>query len=212
MNAVGKTRRARWRRWAVTSSLTLAVCLYLARNSLLASAGVWLVTDDRMTEPVDCAIVLGGAAETRPFFAASLYQAGWCHRVAYLETVDSPATRDGLVPTHGTLMRAVFADCGIPDQSVVRLSGVVNSTRDEFERIAEFVDRTDTGICAVITSDFHTRRCQRVRDRVLGQNRHRVLILGVPTDGFGPENWWQFRGGVHRYAAEFIKLGRDLLR
>jgi len=204
-----KTRR--WR-WAFGISLTLGVCLYLTRCSLLAAAGGWLVTNERIADPVDCAIVLGGDAETRPFFAASLYQNGWCHRVAYLETVDSPATQDGLLPTHGTLMRSLFADCGIPDQSVIRLSGVVDNTRDEFERIGEFVNRTDTETYAVITSDFHTRRCRRVCDRVLGPGRQRVVILGVPTDGFGPHNWWQFRGGVHRYAAEFIKLGRDLLR
>jgi uncharacterized SAM-binding protein YcdF (DUF218 family) len=202
----------RKRRLVLFAMASVLVGVYLTRYTLLATAGAWLVDADRITRPVDCAIVLGGDAQTRPFFAAALYNAGWCRRVAYIETVDTPETRDGSLPTHGTLMRAVFSDCRIPVEAITRIPGVVSSTREEYLQIAAHLQSTKPRSCAIVTSDFHTRRCRRLCDRMLGPNSSQVFILGAPTDGFGPQNWWQYRGGVHRYCAEFIKLGRDLFR
>ena len=195
--------------------LILTSCVigvYLTRCSLLAAAGSWLIDDDRLSEPVDCAIVLGGDPQTRPFYAAALYNAGWCRRVAYLNTVESPDTREGIRPTHGALMQAVFKNCGVPVDAISLIPGEVSSTREEVQHIAAYLESANVKSCAIVTSNFHTRRCRNLCDRIVNPQSGQIFILGAPTDGFGPHNWWQFRGGTHRYLAEFIKLGRDLFR
>jgi hypothetical protein len=30
-------------------------------------------------------------------------------------------------------------------------------------------------------------------------------VFAVPTDGFGPDNWWRFEEGVSLYLNEFAK-------
>lgn len=199
-----RRRRRRWLRIAAAVIAGLVVAGYALRGTLLPAAGWWLVAADP-PQPVDAVMVLGGGATTRPFGAAAMVRVGLTRRVLISTVRPPPDEADGDVPPEHEYTRRALVGSGVPDSAVIRLDPVVAGTFDEAASLAAWMDEHPDAVVGIVTNDFHTRRAGRVFRHVLGSRADRLRVFAVPTDGFGPDNWWRFEEGVSLYLNEFAK-------
>src|ERR1035437_9386910 len=82
----------------------LLVASYVFRAPLLrASADFWIV--NQSVTNADSIVVLGGGLQTRPFFAAKLFQEGLATRILLMNVKPDATTELGLTPTEQELTR-----------------------------------------------------------------------------------------------------------
>jgi len=173
--------------------------------SLLTAAGRWLDCGDRL-QRVDYLLIMPGDQTTRPFAAAALIRHGLAGAVLIPRNVTSPQVEDGIAPPTHEIIRRVLTLRGVAEQRIVVLDHRgTNSSWDDLQALADFLADHPGATAAVLTNDYHTRRARWIVRRVLGRSA-RVLVFGVPAEGFGPHDWWHYRGGVHLYVGEYAKL------
>lgn len=204
-------RSRRWRRLLLAGA-GLLVLLYVVSSSVLAAVGAWLNVGESLRDPVDYVYVLGGDASTRPFLAAAVYRAGYAKQVLVPQSIDSVEVDGKLMPTEQQLIQEVLMRRGVPQTAIRQLEGAVTSTRDEARALAAFLADRKEATVAIVTNDFHTRRTRLIFRRLNPGHHDRLHFIAAPTDGFGPQNWWQFKDGVLWYVGEYAKLCRDSLR
>jgi hypothetical protein len=98
----------------------VAVLAYGLRASFLPWFASWLDVGEPPSR-VDCAMVLPGNAETRPYVAAALVNVGLADRVLLTDTVLGPDAEDGIRPPSVELNRRVVIHRGVPENKIVRL-------------------------------------------------------------------------------------------
>jgi uncharacterized SAM-binding protein YcdF (DUF218 family) len=197
-------RRYHWLRWGfMFGAVVLAV--YLAGPWILPRLGEFL----DVSEPprrVDCVLVLGGGASTRPFVAAALIRAGLARRALIATVKLSPEARDGTWPAEHDLVHGVLLARKVRGDEIVLLPGECDSTIDEARALARFLDSEPEATVAVVTNDFHTRRARMLFRRVLGPRQSQVHFVSAPVDGVVASNWWRTEKGFVVYTTEYLKL------
>lgn len=198
-------RRRRSRRYVVAALALLAVGLYLGRGWVLPQVARFL----DVSEPphaVDYVMVLGGGDDTRPFVAAALYAAGLAKGVLVSATKRAPEVEDGLYPPEEVVLRKTLHHQGVPDPAIIVLDGLSDSTRDEAAALGRFLEQHPDASVGVVTTNYHTRRTRMLFRRLLGERAARVCFFAAPTDGYTPNNWWQYQIGFVSYCDEYAKL------
>lgn len=186
--------------------LVLAGVLWAVRAPLLAAAGGWLACGAPL-QPVDYLLIMPGDENTRPFAAAALIRAGYADGVLIPRNVDQPVVLDGIaLPTHEIIQRLLTLR-GVSDEQIIVLEHRLSeSSWDDLQALAGFLDGHPQTTIGVITNDYHVRRTRWVVQRVVGRSQQ-VLVFGVPADTFGPSDWWHKPAGFRQYLGEFIKIG-----
>lgn len=177
------------------------------RKVLLQEAGRWLDVGERPT-PVDWVFLLPGDLESRPFAAAALLTAGYADRILLPMNRDSLETSQGdVIPTHVALRRILLAR-GVPAAAIEILETESDSTFGDARALAAALQQHPGKRVALVTNDFHTRRTRWVFHNVLdGQvEPEQILVLGVPAERYGADDWWRTKEGFVIYASEYIKL------
>jgi uncharacterized SAM-binding protein YcdF (DUF218 family) len=199
--------RRRGRRWLWRLGV-LAVLLglvYFLHPLLLPWAARWLDVSET-PQPVDEVLVLGGEANIRPFVAAALYNAGLTKRVLVPAVKQSPSARDaGRLPEQ-ELIRRVLVKRGVPDEAIVLLPDVVDSTADEAAALRHYLEDKPERTVAVVTTCYHTRRVRWIFRKQLGARAEQLHFVAGPTDGYDASNWWRSEEGCQRYVNEYLKL------
>jgi uncharacterized SAM-binding protein YcdF (DUF218 family) len=208
MTVIATPPKRRWR-WLLALVVVMFVA-FLARAWWLPLVGRFLDISEPPAK-VDAVIVLGGGVHTRPFVAAALVKTGRAQRVL-LATIKAPyRSAEGFgVPEHEITKKILLAR-GVPAEQIVQLAGECNSTEDEANALARFLDQEPGLRVAVVTSNFHTRRTRLLLARVLGQRMQQITFVGAPTDSFDAETWWQDEEGVVTYSTEYLKLLQAML-
>jgi uncharacterized SAM-binding protein YcdF (DUF218 family) len=205
---LAQRRRQLWR-WLV-ALIAVLVIAFLTRSWWLPPVGRFLDVSQPPAR-VDAVMVLGGGTTTRPFVAAALVKAGLAKRVL-LPTVKPPykAAEGFGVPEQETSKKVLLAR-GVTAGQIVLLPGECNSTEDEANALARFLE-TQPGLrVAVVTNNFHTRRARLLFARILGSRIDQVTFVAAPTDGFDADTWWQCEEGVVTYTTEYMKLIQTVL-
>ncbi len=185
--------------------LVLAGLLWAVRAPLLVAAGGWLACSSPL-QPVDYLLIMPGDENTRPFAAAALVRHGFADGVLIPRNVDQPVVQDGIAPPTHEIIQRVLTRRGVPDEKIIVLDrSQSESSWDDLQALAAFLDDYPQTTIGVITNDYHVRRTRWVVHRVVG-HPDQVLVWGVPTDRFGPDNWWQVNAGVRQYVSEYIKI------
>lgn len=196
--------RARWVLGPL-ALLVLAAALWLGRAPLLAAAGDWLACGAPL-QRVDYLLVMPGDQTTRPFAAAALVRHGLADAVLIPRNVTSPSVEDGIAPPTHEIIRRVLELRGVAAEQIIVLDQHrTNSSWDDLRALADFLTEHPDATAAVVTNDYHARRTHWTMRRVLGHEAS-VIVFGVPTDGFGPHEWWHYRSGVQLYLGEYSKL------
>ncbi len=213
MNTNALRRRAGWKRLALFVFVAVTA-IYFVVEPVLYRAGRLLNVGRPLATPVTFCYVLGGGADLRPIVAAEIYHAGLATQIL----VPNPPAIEGNVCNANSekdLIVSVLQQEGVPEEAIVVLEGNPDSTQLEAVAVAQFLHAHGKVKVAVVTHDFHTRRARRMMNRefrVAGIATHVELsMVSVPTDEFGPENWWKFESGLRQYLFEFAKTLRDLV-
>jgi len=190
--------------------LALCMAAYFERYDILSSAGAWLDVSAPLERPVDSVMVLGGDSTTRPFVAAAIVRAGLANKVILPQLNHSSAVIDGIVPTEEQITRDVLRLGGVDANVIVRIPGPVNSTNDESSRLASYLREHPEERIAIVTSNYHTRRCRLLFARSCGALSQNLRFVGAPTDGFNSRDWWQFESGTVAYVGEYLKIAQAI--
>ncbi|MCA9054477.1 MAG: YdcF family protein [Planctomycetaceae bacterium] len=190
--------------------LAAGVCWWF-RVSLLQAYGRSLNVGGPLDHRVDVVYILGGGAETRPLLASAIVQAGLAERVLVPDPAPLPGTSASL-PREAELIRGMLTSEGVDDNIIDVVSLRQMSTEGEVEALSEYVQTHSTQSVAVVTDDYHTRRCRRLLERTFGiASSVTIELVSCPTDGFDAENWWQREAGLTAYLLESAKLARECI-
>ena len=140
--------------------LAVGMLLFIFRVPILTSVADYLVDTDDPLQPADLIFVLNGDVNTRPFYAAELYQQGLAPRVAIAQSENSPSVELGLMENVTDIAVQVMILKGIPEQSLFVLNdnGPVTSTFDETDALLRYIQANNIKSLILVTSDFHTHR------------------------------------------------------
>jgi uncharacterized SAM-binding protein YcdF (DUF218 family) len=184
---------------------TLGVLLWFAVPQVLPGVAGYLDVS-QPPHVVDCVMVLGGGVDSRPFAAAALIKAGRARQVLLPRVQLDAAAQDGFLPPEQEITRQVLLKRGVPATAIRLLPGDVASTQDEARALAAYLaDKPDLTV-AVVTTTWHTRRARRVFEQVLGERATQLSFVGVPTDGYAPDDWWRHDDSFATYLTEYAKL------
>ena len=200
-------KRTRRRRIVWSLIVAAPVMLYVCRVPILKSVGASLNVGEKLEEPVDAVMVLGGGSMTRPFVAIEMVKAGYAEKLCIPDVALSDENRDGIVPSERQLMREIAVRSGLSDEQLVMLESTVDSTEKEARVAAEYLAKHPQERLAVVTNDYHTRRARWLMRRTCGANARRLVIVAAPNDGYDADNWWLTEWGLKAYINEFVKLG-----
>lgn len=199
------------RRWILAALLAMLLIAMIAsfafRHSLLTAAGRYL--DVSATEVhADVAFVLGGGRSSRADCAAQLYKDDAIQRIL-LPGAGPPAEVDGVtLLSEQELLHGMLLALGVPEHAIERIPKECPSTEAEIQALGEYMKQHPHWTVAIVTNDYHTRRCGWMVDANLGDAARRVQFAGCPAGTSTPENWWKTPEGFLTYGMEWIKVTR----
>jgi uncharacterized SAM-binding protein YcdF (DUF218 family) len=188
-------------------SVVLAIFagLYLSRSWILPPIARFL---DVSAPPQRTAavMVLGGGSDVRPFIAAALVNAKLADKVLVAPIKLSPEAEDGMAePEHEIIVKVLLAR-GVSRANIVLLPATVDSTYDEAQALANYLDQNPDCSVSVVTTSWHTRRARWIFDRTLAERSCQVHFVAAPSERFDENNWWTTEDGIF-IADEYLKLG-----
>jgi uncharacterized SAM-binding protein YcdF (DUF218 family) len=207
----------RWPRWApilvVLALFAFAIIgIRSLREPVLRAAGWVLVVN----EPVSSADIIvltldsggAGALET-----ADLVQSDISKRVAVFmdppDETDLEFIRRGLPYEDGAARQIrQLKSLGVTD--VVQISRV-NGTEAEGQALPPWCDEHHLRSIVVVAAKDHSRRLQRLLERVMKGHPTRVTIQPARYSSFDPDRWWETRDGVRTEIIELQKLLLDVV-
>ena len=191
--------RARAAAKAVGVAAVLTFALVLAHRPILVGFAHLFRADD--PAPSDAIVVLLGGETHRPVKAAELYRNG----LAPLVLLGQERGRANSPLSTSDLIQRYLVKSGVPADAVVILPGVVSSTRDEAERVAEYIDRHPLRRITVVTTAFHTARARWIFRRTLAGRNVDVHTAAVSDPRYDESNWFQDEDGLVYYTFEALK-------
>jgi uncharacterized SAM-binding protein YcdF (DUF218 family) len=174
--------------------------IYLARHPLMRwSANLWIVED--ALDKADAIIVLSDDN----FFADRATRAAELFRQGKAPTVVASGRR--LRPSAGIaeLMEHDLTERGVPKERIVRVPHDADSTREEAEALARFVQQKNWHAIIIVTSNYHTRRARYVFRKVFPPGVE-VSVASARDGDFDPERWWEKRKSIKELAGEFAGM------
>jgi len=188
--------------------VVLAVLLYSVRGPILRRVGAYLVDTDTTLNRNDVIFVLNGGINTRPFYAAELYDQGKAPRVAIAQSESSPAVELGLLEnTTDTAVKIMIME-GVVADNLYLLSAKqpVTSTFDEAAALRRYMIERNYDTVLLITSAMHTRRARWIFEKELAGLDIHMQVAGAPHATFDASNWWTVENGLIFVNNEYIKL------
>ena len=178
----------------------LAIALVLAHRPLLVGFAHLLRVNN--PAPANAIVLLLGGRSHRAQTAAALYKQGlapviWLCRER-VDPLDAAEECD-------LIKRYLVRRLGVPAENVVILPGEVTSTREEAQRVNEYLDTHPAHRLIVVTTSFHTRRARWIFDRVLASRGVDVRVAAATDPKFDESNWYQNEDGLVTYFTEAIK-------
>jgi uncharacterized SAM-binding protein YcdF (DUF218 family) len=178
------------------------------REPLLRAVG-WALVVDEPVAPAEIIVISpesmgGGALE-----AADLVQSGVATRVAVFAVPptreDNEFIRRGLPYEDGAARQIrQLRSLGVTDVVIIPRSDI--GTESEGQVLPPWCDQHQVRSIVVVTAKDHSRRLQRVLDRVMKGHPTRVTVQPARYSSFDPDRWWETRDGVRTEIVELQKL------
>ena len=209
-------RRSRWS--AIVVALVLAaiaiVAVYSLRTPILRAAG-WALVADNPIAPADIIVVSIDSGGAGALEAADLVHSGIAKRVAVF--IDPPSGEDhefirrGL-PYEDSGARQIrqLQSLGVTD--IVQIPAVDLGTEREGQILSAWCAKHQIRSMVFVAARDHSRRAQRVLDRVMKGRPIQVMVQSARYSTFDPDRWWQTRTGLRTGIIELQKLMLDFLR
>jgi len=181
---------------SVVFLVVLLLALYFARHPLMRyAAEAWIVEDP--PDRADVIIVLSddNFYADRVSHAADLYRHGMAPLVV--------ASGRKLRPYAGIaeLMEHDLVERGVPKDRVLRFAHQAENTYEEAIALRQLALERKWRSVIVVTSNYHTRRTRYLFTHIFPAQTA-VKVSGAKDGDFDPENWWERRVSVKRFATE----------
>ena len=196
------------RRTALVALAILVVIAILSRQTWLTAIGDGLVARDEVGS-ADVIVVLAGNSPFRARHAESLYARGLAPNVIIS---NEPLSSHGLQTTWLELRQHGLVRLAIPDEAIVPISEISDSTYEEALRSREIMQSHGWRSAILVTDPFHMRRALLTFRQAFGPAG--LAVSASPADGskYGVDNWWTDRNAIMRVAQEYLKLGYYVVR
>jgi uncharacterized SAM-binding protein YcdF (DUF218 family) len=191
------------RRTALVALAILVVIAILSRQTWLTAIGDGLVARDEVGS-ADVIVVLAGNSPFRARHAESLYARGLAPNVIIS---NEPLSSHGVQTTWLELRQHGLVRLAIPDEAIVPISEISDSTYEEALRSREIMQSHGWRSAILVTDPFHMRRALLTFRQAFGPAG--LAVAASPADGskYGVDNWWTDRNAIMRVAQEYLKLG-----
>jgi len=191
------------RRIALVALAILVVIAILSRHTWLTAIGDGLVARDEVGS-ADVIVVLAGNSPFRARHAESLYARGLAPNVIIS---NEPLSSHGVQTTWLELRQHGLVRLAIPDEAIVPISEISDSTYEEALRSREIMQSHGWRSAILVTDPFHMRRALLTFRQAFGPAG--LAVAASPADGskYGVDNWWTDRNAIMRVAQEYLKLG-----
>jgi hypothetical protein len=179
----------------------------------LRSVGWALVAAEPIgaADAIVVALSSGGAGALE---AADLVQDGIAKRVAVF--VDPPGGDDfefirrGLpYDDWGATQSRQLRSLGVTD--IVQIPKVVAGVEGQGDVLPQWCEQNGLRSVVFVTDRGHSRRMQRVLNRIMNGHPIRLTVHPARYSDFDPDRWWQTRGGVRTLVIELQKLVLDVV-
>jgi uncharacterized SAM-binding protein YcdF (DUF218 family) len=185
------------------ATLLLVLVGVLARQPLLTAAGDVLVVRDDL-QPSDAIVVLAGNSPFRARHAETLYRAGLAPHVIIS---NEPLSSHGVQTTWLELRQAGLVHLAIPDEAIVPIPEISDSTYEEATHSREIMLAHGWRSAILVTDPFHMRRAVLTFRQAFDGAGLTVAASPADESKYGVDNWWTDRNATMRVVQEYVKLG-----
>jgi uncharacterized SAM-binding protein YcdF (DUF218 family) len=176
------------------------------RESILQSAGLYLVEAQANPSAADAILVLAGdASGNRILKGKELLDAGLAPRVF----VSGPRGFYG--HSESDLALAFLARRGVATERFEAVPNQCNSTRDEATVFTKLFRERGVKSFILVTSNYHTRRASAVFRKAAEPAGLRFVTVAAPDTDFDPRSWWKSRQGRKAWLYEAMKTAAEWL-
>lgn len=185
----------------------VALCggLYAARAALLPAAAHWLDVGETPCR-AECALVLGGDENSRPFVAAALWKAGFAKKILLTRPESAAPDDEAIYPSFQQISRGVLLARGVAPADIVLLGEGAATTFDESQSLRAYVERNAVRRVLLVTNDYHTRRARWIFRKALSGTGAELVVISAPPGRFSSDNWWRYSLGFRLILSEYFKL------
>jgi hypothetical protein len=206
-------------KWTASALMIVALALAAvaavpsARVALLGAAGRALVVTGSVG-PADIVVVSLDSGGAGALEAADLVGGGIAKQVAVF--TDPPSGEDwefirrGLpYEDEGARQIRQLRSLGVTD--ILQISRFEPGTEGEGQVLPAWCDQHNFRSVLFVAARDHSRRTQRVLDRVMRTHATRVTVRPARYSSFDPDRWWETRTGVRTEIIELQKLVLDFV-
>ncbi len=195
------------RRTVLVALAMLLLVAVLTHQTWLTAIGDGLVARDE-PGPADVIVVLAGNSPFRARHAETLYAGGLAPHVVIS---NEPLSSHGVQTTWLELREHGLVRLAIPDDAIVPIPEVSDSTYEEGLRSRDIMLARGWHSAILVTDPFHMRRALLTFRQAIEPAG--LAVAASPADGskYGVDNWWTDRNAIMRVAQEYLKLGYYLV-
>jgi hypothetical protein len=203
---------AKWALFVLALAVFAIAAIRPFREPVLRAAGWALVTGESVAA-ADVIVLSLDSDGAGALEAADLVQSGISKRVAVFE--DPPSGED-----YEFIRRGLpYEDAGARQIRQLKSLGVtdileisrVDGTDGEGQALPPWCDKHHFRSVVVVATKDHSRRVQRVLDRVMKGHPTRAFVQPTRYSTFDPDRWWKTRGGFRTGIVELEKLLLDVV-
>jgi uncharacterized SAM-binding protein YcdF (DUF218 family) len=173
----------------------------------LTAMGDFLVARDDL-QPADCIVVLAGNSPYRVQHAVELYKAGWAPKVVISNEL---VLSHGVEATWLQLRAAGLVNLDLPDDAIVPLEQVAQSTYHEALESRDLMVDRGWRRAILVTDPFHMRRALWAFRGVWQAAGLTVLASPAEESKYNLANWWRDPSKATRVIQEYVKYPYYLL-
>lgn len=194
--------------FVTTMMFLLLICMLIFTNM-----GIFLVADHNLVK-VDSIVVLMGGPTTKVPEAADLFLEGYAKDIIMAQTPHEsmePDPETGLLDEGETeRSRLILIDFGVPDDAIIIIPSMTNSTRDEAEAVKDHIAQNkDIHSIILVTSNYHTRRAFIAFSRALRTLDRNIILISRASrhsNPFQAKGWWCDEQTARLVVLEYLKI------
>ncbi len=191
----------RWKQRLIRLGIAFGVLsiLVLVHQPLLAKfAGLFRVDNPA---PSDAIMILLGGPEHRPDRAAELYRLN----LAPLVLIGTASVDPLKLWKETEVSVEQLVRLGVPRTAIRVLPGMVTSTREEAQKLAEYAINHPLKRVTVVTTSFHTARALWILRRELKGTGIEIRMAAASHADYEENNWYRTDEGLVAYFTESLK-------
>lgn len=184
---------------------------YLFRHEILLKLAQILIVEDSLKH-ANYTFVLSGSPYDRGSLAAQFFhQKATDTIVCTGKNIPHDFKAMGWEITESEIARNFIQLQKVPASNIIIIKEGT-STHEEANAILEFCEKRAIKKIIIVSTDFHTRRIQKVFKTKFAQKNIEIIIRAAPSSSYNSQAWWKSEYGLISLQNEYVKLGYYFLK